>query len=162
MKTMKTISLIAAMLLTAAVSGLAADVGRIPFNGTIEASESHLLFGAPPFMFYLNGNGTATTTQLGQFTVVFTGMVDFASRSGPGATRFIAADGDTIFTWVWGQASVTPDPDVVSIVETNTITGGTGLYADAKGSFTVNRLANRITGASSGSFDGSIILRGNQ
>ncbi len=112
-------------------------------------------------MFYVNGGGTATTTQLGQFTLVYAAMVDFASRFGNGGTRFIAADGDTIFTCVSGQASDTADPDVVSIVETNTIIGGTGRYADAKGSFTVNRLANRITGATSGSFDGSIIVRGN-
>ena len=158
---MKTISLLAAMFLTAALSGPAAEAGRIPFVGTIAATESHPLFGTPPFMFYVNGGGTATTTQLGQFTLVYAAMVDFASRFGNGGTRFIAADGDTIFTCVSGQASDTADPDVVSIVETNTIIGGTGRYADAKGSFTVNRLANRITGATSGSFDGSIIVPGN-
>ena len=159
---MKTISLLAAMFLTAALSGPAAEAGRIPFNGTIEGSESHPLFGTPPFMFYVNGGGTLTTTQLGQFTVAYMGMVTFASRAGNGGYRIIAANGDTIFTSSWGQATVTADPDVVSVVETNTITGGTGLYEDAKGSFTVNRLANRITGVTSGSFDGSIILRGNQ
>jgi hypothetical protein len=160
-RNMKTISLIAAMFLTAVASGLAnGHPGRIPFSGTIEASESHLLFGVPPFMFFVNGGGTATTTQLGQFTVVYTGMVDFASRSGNGGYRIIAPDGDTIFTYSWGQATVTADPNVVSIVETNTITGGTGRYDDAEGSFTVHRLANRITGATSGSFDGSIRLRG--
>ena len=159
---MKTLSLVAALFLTAALSGPAAEAGKIPFNGTIEQIESHPLFGTPPFMFYVNGGGTATTTQLGQFTVVHAAMVDIASRGGNGVYRFIAANGDTIFTSGMGQATVTPDPDIVSIVETNTITGGTGLYADAKGSVTVNRLANRTTGVSSGSFDGDIILRGNQ
>ncbi len=149
------------MFLTAALAGPAAEAGRIAFNGTIAGSESHQLFGAPPFMFYVNGSGTATTTQLGQFTLVYAGMVDFATSGGNGVTRFIAANGDTIFTCFWGQGSATADPNVVSIVETNDIIGGTGRYADAKGSFTVNRLANRITGATSGSFDGSIIVRGN-
>jgi hypothetical protein len=160
-RNMKTMSLLAVMFLTAALSGPAAEAGKIPFNGTIEANESHPLFGAPPFMFYVNGGGTLSTTQLGQFTVAYVGMVTFASRAGNGGYRIIAANGDTIFTYSWGQATVTADPDVVSIVETNTITGGTGLYEDAKGSFTVNRLANRTTGATSGSFDGSIIVRGN-
>ena len=157
---MKTMTLMTVMFLTAAVSGFAdGHEGRMPFSGTIEASESHLLFGAPPFLFYVNGGGTLTTTQLGEFTVVYTGMVDFASRGGNGGYRIIAADGDTIFTYSWGQASVTADPTVVSIVETNTITGGTGRYDDARGSFIVNRLANRITGVTSGSFDGTITVR---
>ena len=146
------------MFLTAALSGPAAEAARIHFDGTIEANESHQLFGVPPFMFYVNGGGTATATQLGQFTLVYAGMVDFATRGGNGVTRFIAANGDTIFTCFGGQASATGDPDVGSIVETNTITGGTGLYAEAKGSFTVIRLANRITGATSGTFHGSILL----
>jgi hypothetical protein len=84
---MKTISLIAAMFLTAALSGPAAEAGRIPFDGTIEGSEIHHLFGVPPFMFYVNGSGTATATQLGPFTLVYAGMVDFATRGGNGVTR---------------------------------------------------------------------------
>ena len=146
------------MFLTAALSGPAAEAARIPFNGTIEANEIHNLFGTPPFMFYVNGGGTATATNLGQFTLVYAGMVDFATRRGNGATRFIAANGDTIFTFVSGQATVTGDPDVVSIVETNTITGGTGRFAGATGSFTVERLLNRVTGVTSGSFDGTIVI----
>jgi len=157
---MKTISLIAAMLLTAAVSGPAAEARRIPFNGTIEASESYQLFGDPPLGFFVNAGGTATTSQLGQFTVFYTAMVDFATGDAPGVTRFIDANGDSIFTCFWGHGSDTQDPDVKSVVETETITGGTGRYADAKGSFTVNRLVNIATGATSGSFNGSIIVRG--
>ncbi len=38
----------------------------------------------------------------------------------------IDANGDSIFTCFWGQGSDTPDPDVKSVVETETITGGTG------------------------------------
>ena len=44
------------------LSGPAAEAGRIPFNGTMEASETYQLFGDPPFMFFVNAGGTATTT----------------------------------------------------------------------------------------------------
>ena len=39
------------MFLTAALSGPAAEAGRIPFNGTIAANESYQLFGNPPIGF---------------------------------------------------------------------------------------------------------------
>ena len=160
---MKKIGLIAAMFLTVVLSGPAAEAGRIPFNGTMEASETYQLFGDPPFMFFVNAGGTATTTQLGQFTLVYTALADLNSPTGEGFGRawFIAANGDSIFTSSTAVSGPTPDPDVFFIVETHTITGGRGRYADAKGSFTLDRLVNVVTGATSGSFDGSIIVRGN-
>ena len=160
---MKKIGLIAAMFLTVVLSGPAAEAGRIPFNGTMEASETYQLFGDPPFMFFVNAGGTATTTQLGQFTLVYTALADLNSPTGDGFGRawFITANGDSIFTCVTAVSGPTPDPDVFFIVETHTITGGRGRYADAKGSFTLDRLVNVVTGATSGSFDGSIIARGN-
>jgi hypothetical protein len=164
---MKTISLIAAMFLTAAFAGPAAEAGRIPFNGTIEASEINQFFGDPPFGFIVNAGGTATTTQLGQFTVAYSFVVLFIEtvpNTAPGASCYIAAaaNGDTIQTVSTGEPFNTPDPDVISIVETHTITGGSGRYAGAKGSFTLNRSLNLVTGATTGSFNGTIIVRGNQ
>jgi hypothetical protein len=158
---MKTKSLIAAMFLTAAVSGPAAEAGRIPFNGTMEASETYQLFGDPPFGFFVNAGGTATTTQLGQFTLLYTVLADLNSPTGEGFGRawFIAANGDSIFASSTAVSGPTPDPDVFFIVETYTITGGRGRYADAKGSFTLNRSVNVVTGATTGSFNGTIIVR---
>jgi len=159
---MKTIILMTAMFLTVALSGSAAEAGRIPFNGTIEASESVQIFGDPP-LFSVLGSGTATTTQLGQFTMLYTLIALESQEVAIGASNYIAANGvDIIYTYISsGVATPTGDPDVVSIVETETITGGTGRYADARGSFTLNRLANVVTGATTGSFNGTIILRGN-
>lgn len=151
----------AAMSLTVALSGPGAEAGRVPFNGTMEASETYQLFGDPSFMFFVNAGGTATTTQLGQFTLVYTFLADLNSPTGDGFGRawFIAANGDSIFTSSTAVSGPTGDPDVFFVDETHTITGGRGRYADAKGSFTLNRLVNVVTGATS-SFDGSIIVRG--
>jgi hypothetical protein len=158
---MKTKSLIAAMLLTAAVSGPAAEARRIPFNGTIEATETVQIFGDPP-LFSVLGSGTATTTQLGQFTLLYTFIALESQEVAIGASNYIAANGiDIIYTYATGVGSPTPDPDVVSVAETHTISGGTGRYAGARGSFTLNRLVNVVTGATSGSFNGTIIVRGN-
>jgi hypothetical protein len=157
---MKTISLLVAMFLTAALSGPAAEAGKISFNGTIEATETVQVFG-DPLLFSVFGSGTATTTQLGQFTLLYTFIALNSEDVTIGASNYIAADG-IIYTYSTGLGSFTSDPDVVSIVEKHTISGGTGRYAGAKGSFTVNRLVNIVTGATyDGSFNGSIIVRGN-
>ena len=51
-----------------------------------------------------------------------------------------------------------PPGSLAAIVETDTITGGTGRFAGATGSFTVERLLDQATGISSGSFTGGIVL----
>ena len=45
---------------------------------------------------------------------------------------------------------------IASMVEAAIITGGTGRFADAAGSFTIERVLDQATGISSGSFDGTI------
>jgi hypothetical protein len=45
-------------------------------------------------------------------------------------------------------------------VETNTIVGGTGRYAGARGSFTLDRCLNFDTGETSGTISGTIVVRG--
>jgi hypothetical protein len=76
--------------------------------------------------------------------------------AGSGSAEFIAANGDSLFTEVTGQATPTEDPDIASIVEIYTIVGGTGRFASATGEFTMERLLNTVTGVTSGSFKGKI------
>ena len=47
---------------------------------------------------------------------------------------------------------------MLKIIETYTITGGTGRFAGANGTFTVERTANQATGETSGTMNGTIIL----
>jgi hypothetical protein len=66
-----------------------------------------------------------------------------------------------IFTTIVGQG-VPADgmPGFAQITEHNTITGGTGRFAGAQGSFTVVRLVELATGLTSGSFQGAVTSPG--
>jgi hypothetical protein len=161
MKTMKTISLIAATFLTVALSSPAVNAGRVPFNGTWEANEVSTLFGDPPIGFFSNGQGTLTSTELGPLALYLTVLVDLDTLDGVGRARLIDANGDSIFTCATGHAvPVTEDPPVFHITETDIVTGGTGRHAGARGSFVVDRTIDLSTGDSSGTFNGTIIVRG--
>ena len=77
------------------------------------------------------------------------------TRVATGTYEFTAANGDTLIATFTGQASLV-SPGVLSVLNTATITGGTGRFADAIGSFTAERVFVMATGAITGSFEGTI------
>jgi hypothetical protein len=126
----------------------------IPFQGSFEAVETSDI--QPPTMFVV-GNGSGVATYLGNYTVTFNHTVNLDDFTGVGAAHFIAADGASISTTITATASV-PDP-VATVIETHTITGGTGRFAGTTGSFVLERIVNTETGVSAtGSFDGTISI----
>jgi hypothetical protein len=134
----------------------AAGERQLPLKGSFEAVETHVVT-FPTMLVDLTGSGNAT--QLGLFTYslqteVFLPTLFAASAS----ATLVAADGSSLFGEGSGQGTPTENPDVVSIVETYTITGGTGRFAGATGNFTVQRLIDRATLASSGTISGNIVL----
>ena len=68
---------------------------------------------------------------------------------------FTAANGDTLVATFTGQATVV-SPGVLSVLDTATISGGTGRFAGAIGSFTTERVFVMATGSITGSFEGTI------
>ena len=63
-------------------------------------------------------------------------QINILTMTSTGTATFIAANGDTLSTSVVGRATRT-GPTVLSIVEVYTITGGTGRFGDATGTFTL-------------------------
>src|SRR5437879_4932655 len=151
----------AAMLLTAALAGPArAAEKQVPFKGSVQGRETAVFQPPPPGTLSVDGSGTGIATHLGQFTVTWKITVNVSDGSAIGSFHFIAANGDSIFTTLAGQSEPTDTPGVFNIVEINTITGGTGRFAGAKGSFTLERLTDLNTGFTSGSFHGTITSPG--
>jgi hypothetical protein len=167
MNNIKRISLMTAIFLTVALVSSAVEAGVIRINGTIAGSESDAPFPDPAEGFYVNGSVSSTDTRLGPFTLFYSVPVDFAFLGTPpgnaGASRLIvgdAANGDSILTCLIGNNPGSCANGDFHVVETDTIIGGTGRYAGARGSFTMDRCLNLVTGETSGTISGTVIVRG--
>ena len=144
-----------------AVLGLADPVGagmQVPFKGDLNG----VVTVSPPTPQGLPVvvNATGKATQLGQYTLAIPHLVDRAKMTATGTYQFVAANGDTLTASFSGKSTLTSTPGVLSIVEAATITGGTGRFAGATGSFTCMRLFNTVTGTTAGSFNGAIAAPG--
>lgn len=138
-------------------AGVLSNNQHVPFKGKLEGTAT-ITPGTPPFLS-VSIEGTGNATHLGRFTVEIPHVVNTTNRTSTGTYEFTAANGNTLTAAFTGQATLTA-PGVLSIVETATITGGTGRFADATGSFTAERLFNQVTGLTTGSFDGTISSTG--
>ena len=145
-------ALVAASAVSLASSAVSAVAAETPFKGTLNAVEtSHLVFPIAS----VDREGTGTATHLGKYTEHVTLQVNVLTGSSTGASTFTAANGDTLTASITGQSTPT-SPGVLSIVEVYTITGGTGRFAGATGTITLESTLNLTTEDSSGTFNGVI------
>jgi hypothetical protein len=119
-----------------------------PFKGTLSATEAvtgnaHQLTGA--------GIGT----QFGNFTYSAAIVINEETLAADGTVVWTAANGDRVNATMHGEVVGFEYP-IITIVEQQIVTGGTGRFANASGSIVVNRTLNLETGQTSGSFNGAI------
>jgi hypothetical protein len=122
---------------------------ELPFHGTLQATET-----ADGALHHLVGTGEAT--HLGRFTLTSDFTVTTPPPGAFGTATWTAANGDEIFTTVIGQGVVTFP--VLAVVETHTITGGTGRFVGTSGSIIAERSINLQTLISSAAITGTISL----
>jgi len=130
----------------------AAAEHQLRLTGTFDGSDAV----TPP--------ATITTTATGVGALIgrlsISDVLTVTSESGgTGTGHWVAANGDSIDTTF--VASAVPGTDELIITEEHIITGGTGRFARAQGSFTVHRNhilvpSNDGTHVTSGSFEGVI------
>ena len=153
---MITALLILMVLASTTFAAPAAGERQLLFKGSLQAAETHLV--TPPTMF-VDATGSGNATQLGLFTMSFQAEVFLPTLFAASASAtLVSADGGNIFAEGSGQGTPTGTPGIILIVETYTITGGTGRFAGATGSFTVKRLIDRATLLSSGTISGNIVV----
>jgi hypothetical protein len=139
------------------VLGLAGPVSagdQVPFKGTFEGDVTHTPVDAQTDAVLVEAAGDAT--QLGQFTLDIPHFVNRPTRIAAGYYEFTAANGDTVSAEFTGLAMPTSTPGVLYIVEVATITGGTGRFAGATGSFVTERWFDTINLTTIGYFEGTI------
>jgi len=150
-------SLTLALLAVLALAGPAAAEGRekqVPFRGRFDGIATVTPL-TPPFVA-VNIEGEGHATRLGHFDVSIPNVTDRSNGTAVGTYLFTAANGDTLtadFILHFDPANV---PGVGSVVVTATITGGTGRFAGATGSFVGDRIADTVNGIVTESFDGTI------
>jgi hypothetical protein len=168
MNKIKRISLMTGIFLTVALVGSAVEAGVIEINGTIAGSEIITPFPNPAEGIYVNGSAMSTDTALGPFTLLYSLPVDFAFANTPpgnaGGSRLIvgdAANGDSILACFLGiNSGLCDNGNGLRHVDPWTIIGGTGRFAGARGSFTTDQCSNFVTGETSGTISGTIVVRG--
>jgi hypothetical protein len=144
----------AAMILTAALTVPAAAKEQVPFKGTFQGSDTV----TPPATIATAATGTGT--HLGQFS--FSHVLTLNTLTG--SAHWVAANGDSIDTTSVVVSSVL-GPVVRTNTENHTITGGTGRFSGAQGSFTVIRThvlaaSDDGTHVTSGSYEGTMTSPG--
>ena len=143
---------------SAASSGLSLrPPADLPFKGTLDGSYT-LTFPGPTTLF-VTGEGDGNATQLGRFTFEYDEVVNLQTGTGTGSYELTAANGDRLTADWTGYGLPTEDPTVLLVVENASITGGTGRFAHASGSFTIERLFSFVTNSGGGSFEGTLRLR---
>lgn len=129
---------------------------EVPFKGRLEGVVTRRTPLAPPLVSLLT-EATGDATHLGRVTVDIAHVVNTVARTVTGSYAFTAANGDTLIADVAGAFGPTlENPRVLFSEETATITAGTGRFAGASGSFTVERLLNLDTFLTTVSFEGTL------
>ena len=150
-----TILLLLMVLASTVLAAPSASGRELLLKGSLETTETQQAV-FPTLFVSVMGSGNAT--QLGLFTISSQAQVNIPTLASSTSATLVAADSSSLFGAGTGQGTLTATPGIVSIVETYTITGGTGRFEGASGNFIVERLLNRATRISSGTISGTIVL----
>jgi hypothetical protein len=127
---------------------------QVPLKGRLDGVSTVAPL-TPPFVS-VNIEGSGQATHLGHFEVSIPHVANRSNGRAVGTYLFTAANGDTLTADFISQSTPTDVPGVISVAVTATITGGTGRFAGATGSFVGDRVADTVHGIVTESFDGTI------
>jgi hypothetical protein len=131
----------------------ASDSHGVPFKGRLDGTVVVTPVDPPFFNVVITATGVAT--HLGQVSLAVPHLVNFDTAVGEGDFTFTAANGDTLTAHFVGTADTSAP--VFAIVEHATITGGTGRFTGASGSFTVRRSYDPAAQTTTGTIEGTLV-----
>jgi hypothetical protein len=154
---------------SSAIPGLSQTQARsgtdLPFRGSFTFSGGGAVNcppTCPPTTLQVTNTHVGEATQMGRFTATSVDLVDLATAAGTGTFNFTAANGDQLFTETSGGEDSFVPPNVSHITLVARIVGGTGRFAQASGTFTLQSTTtidfSTNTGTGHGSFEGQISL----
>ena len=146
------LALTVASLMTFVAPVAAGD--EVPLKGNLQGDVVHTAVSPTVDSVVITAAGNVS--HLGQTTITSTHLVDRTTRTAVGTYEFTAANGDTLRADFVGHAMPTATPGVLAIVENATITGGTGRFEGATGSFTIERLYDQVAGETVGTIEGTV------
>ena len=163
--------LTAALAVPAAAQTSCADSASGCFRGTFQGQDAHDTLAPGATSVEISTTAAGVGTRLGRFSLHREVTGNLLNFSAAGSAHWVAANReDSIDTTVLGQAELSDlPPGFLKVTEIHTITGGTGRFAGAQGSFTVELFHKlEVSGVEGGvethdafgSFHGTITFRG--
>ena len=134
---------------------MAANVTRLQFKGTAQSPE---MYGASYPIISVSATGSGIATELGQFALIYKGEINQIDLSTVESAQFVGLNGNSIDVTGVGQATETATSGIYNLIEIYKVTGGTGRFAGAKGTITVNRTVNMTNGQTTSTFDGYLLI----
>ena len=125
----------------------------VAVHGTFASAETGVYDpDTQPVQMTLHGSGNASL--VGRYTWEARFLLDVATSTAVGTVTLTAADGSTLVATTTGIGVATDG--IAQIVETATITGGTGRFDGATGTLRVSRTLDQGSGISSGAISGDV------
>jgi hypothetical protein len=138
---------------------------ELPFGGSFTStgsSVSNCPPTCPPTTHQVTANHEGTATHLGHFTSTSLDVVDIATTASTGTFTFTAANGDQLVATTNGVQSEFIPPNIAKPRLVADIVSGTGRFAGATGTFTIDLVLvidfATATHTGTGSFEGRINL----
>ena len=135
---------VAATILTAALAAPAAaqpscaDFAPRCFRGTFQGQDAHDVLPPDATSVVITTTAAGVGTQLGRLSLNRQVTGSLLTFQAAGWADWVAANGDAIYTTVFGQAVFSDLPGgFLKVTEIHTITGGTGRFTGAQGSIAV-------------------------
>lgn len=132
-----------------------AQLTHIPFQGTMQSMENYS--NVSPTLF-VTATGSGDATQIGRFAVGYKSEWNLVDLSATETAYFVTPEGNSFQAKAVGQAIEDRTPGMYNVIAIYTITGGMGRFEGASGTFTLKRLVSLTTGATSSTFEGTILI----